>query len=150
MLCSEPTEGARQARRSDLALNRVGTLSFLPSPGATSHPETPTRTLGWGSERPAVGSILPAAAGSRHPPPPAGLSLQQSLVPPGPVDSGCAQASRGPPWDPRKGVRWESVEAPLQSLTRARVFATQEPRAGGPEVWGAQSIPRSGAQGGCS
>lgn len=57
MLCSEPTEGARQARRSDLALNRVGTLSFLPSPGATSHPETPTRTLGWGSERPAVGSI---------------------------------------------------------------------------------------------
>lgn len=44
-------------------------------------------------------------------------------------------------------MRWEGVEATLQILTWACVFATQELRAGGPQVWGAQSILRVGAPG---
>lgn len=59
---------------------RPGTLSFLPSPGASFHPKTPTLTLGWGSELPGCGRPLLAPAGS-HSPPPAGLSLEQSLPP---------------------------------------------------------------------
>lgn len=47
-LCSEPTEGARQAPRCDLALNRASTPSFPTFPGATSHPKTPILTPGWG------------------------------------------------------------------------------------------------------
>lgn len=91
---------------------------------------------------------LLAPAGS-HLPPNAHLFLEQS-PPTHPVT--CFRLCSGlwgpsvHPWEGCEG----GLEATLQSLTRPCLLAVQEPRAGGPEVWGAQSILHDGARGGSS
>ena len=114
-------------------------------------PQDPRPDLEWGSELPGSGhGAFASTSWLSSPPPPRPVSRTVSPLP----GSWCFRLHSGlwgSPLGPGKGCEVGGGRGhPAEPHRGVCVFAVQEPRAGGPEAWGAQSILHSGARGGFS